>query len=51
MIARFVFACGPWLPRLFPDVLGTTIRITKQDVIYVGPRPGDRRYHAESLPA
>jgi sarcosine oxidase len=47
----FVFACGPWLPRLFPDVLGSLIRVTKQDVIYVGPRAGDARFHAESLPA
>jgi glycine/D-amino acid oxidase-like deaminating enzyme len=47
----FVFACGPWLPWLFPDLLGPLIRITKQDVIYVGPRAGDRRFHAEALPA
>jgi glycine/D-amino acid oxidase-like deaminating enzyme len=47
----FVFACGPWLPWLFPDVLGPLIRITKQDVIYVGSPPGDRRFHAEALPA
>ena len=47
----FVFACGPWLPWLFPEVLGDVVRVTKQDVIYVGPRPGDRRFHAEALPA
>jgi glycine/D-amino acid oxidase-like deaminating enzyme len=47
----FVFACGPWLPRLFPEVLGELIRVTKQDVVFVGPPAGDRRFHAESLPA
>ena len=47
----FVFACGPWLPRLFPEVLAGLIRVTKQDVVFVGPRPGDRRFHAEALPA
>ncbi|HET7676436.1 MAG TPA: FAD-dependent oxidoreductase [Candidatus Limnocylindrales bacterium] len=46
----FVFACGPWLPRLFPDVAGDLVRVTKQDVVFVGPREADRRYHAEALP-
>ena len=47
----FVFACGPWLPRLFPDVCGPLIRVTKQDVVYVGPPAGDRRFDAAELPA
>jgi sarcosine oxidase len=47
----FVFACGPWLPRLFPDVLGDVIRVTKQDVVFVGPRAGDTRFAADALPA
>ena len=47
---RFVFTCGPWLPRLFPDVVGDLIRVTKQDVCFVGPPGGDRRFEHESLP-
>ena len=47
----FVFACGPWLPRLFPEVLGGVIRVTKQDVLYLGPPAGDRSYHWSRLPA
>ena len=47
----FVFACGPWLPRLFPDVLGNLIRVTKQDVFFFGPPGGDGRFAAEWLPA
>lgn len=46
----FVFACGPWLPGLFPEVLGSVIRVTKQDVFFVGPPPGDHRFEAGSLP-
>jgi glycine/D-amino acid oxidase-like deaminating enzyme len=46
----FVFAAGPWLPRLFPRVLGDLIRVTKQDVVFVGPPAGDARFDAESLP-
>ena len=37
----FVFAAGPWLPRLFPALLGDLIRVTKQDVLFVGPDAGD----------
>src|SRR6185369_3354990 len=32
----FVFAAGPWLPRLFPELLGDLIAVTKQDVLYFG---------------
>ena len=46
----FVFACGPWLPRLFPDVAGSLIRVTKQDVFYVGAPGGDGRWAAEWMP-
>jgi sarcosine oxidase len=48
--ADFVFAAGPWLPQLFPGVLGDVIRVTKQDVVFVGPPAGDGRFAAESLP-
>ncbi len=47
---QFVFAAGPWLPRLFPDVVGDLIRVTKQDVVFVGSPPGDGRFRAEELP-
>ena len=46
----FVFACGPWLPRLFPDVLRGAIRVTKQDVLWIGTPAGDGRFAAEWLP-
>jgi glycine/D-amino acid oxidase-like deaminating enzyme len=38
----FVFACGPWLGQIFPDVLGPKIRPTRQEVFFFGPPPGDR---------
>lgn len=46
----FVFACGPWLGRLFPDVIGSRIRSTRQEVYYFGPAPGDTRFEERSLP-
>jgi sarcosine oxidase len=47
---RFVFAAGPWLPRLFPELAGDLIRVTKQDVIFIGPPAGDGRFGADRLP-
>lgn len=47
----FVFACGPWLPQLFPDLLGARIRVTRQEVFYFGTPPGDPRFDCASLPA
>lgn len=45
----YVFACGPWLGKLFPDVLGGAIRPTRQEVYYfTTPQPG--RYEAGRLP-
>lgn len=46
----FVFACGPWLPQLFPHLLGPRIRVTKQEVFYIGTPPGDGRFQSAALP-
>ena len=41
----YVFACGPWLARLFPGVLGETIQTTRQEVYYFGlPEAGAAAY-------
>jgi glycine/D-amino acid oxidase-like deaminating enzyme len=47
---RFVFACGPWLPILFPDVLGNRIFPTRQEVFFFAPPPGDESYLPGRLP-
>jgi len=47
----FVFACGPWLPKLFPDVLGDRLFVTRQETFYFGTPPGDRRFSPPALPA
>ena len=47
---RFVFACGPWLGRLFPDLLATRIFPTRQEVFFFAPPPGDARFAPQSLP-
>lgn len=46
----FVFACGPWLGSLFPDVIGDRIRSTRQEVFFFGTPPGDQRFTETALP-
>jgi glycine/D-amino acid oxidase-like deaminating enzyme len=48
---QFVFACGPWLPKLFPEAIGTRIVPTRQDVYFFAPEAGDVRFDAGHLPA
>jgi sarcosine oxidase len=48
--AAFVFACGPWLPKLFPGLLGKRIAVTRQEVFFFGAPPGDRRFAPPALP-
>jgi sarcosine oxidase len=48
---RFVFACGAWLPQVFPGLLRGRIRPTRQVVVYFGTPAGDQRFTAAHLPA
>lgn len=45
-----VWACGPWLPKVFPDVLGQRIFVTRQEVAFIAPPDGDDSYEASHLP-
>jgi glycine/D-amino acid oxidase-like deaminating enzyme len=47
----FVFACGAWLPAVFPELLGQRITPTRQAVLYFGTPAGDDRFAARRLPA
>ena len=47
----YVFACGPWLPKLFPEVASERMRSTRQDVFFFGAEPGDRRFGPSEMPA
>jgi monomeric sarcosine oxidase len=46
----FVFACGPWLPKVFPELLGRRIFPTRQEVFYFGPPSGDARFRPPDMP-
>jgi glycine/D-amino acid oxidase-like deaminating enzyme len=46
----YVFACGPWLGRLFPAEVGARIRPTRQEVFFFGTPEGDSRFEEGTLP-
>ena len=46
----FVFACGPWLGRLFPDAIGSRVTSTRQEVYYFGTPAGDLRFNDPAMP-
>jgi sarcosine oxidase len=47
---QYVFACGPWLGKLFPQTIGNSIRPTKQDVFFFGTPSGDDCFSDTKLP-
>jgi glycine/D-amino acid oxidase-like deaminating enzyme len=46
----YVFACGPWLGKVFPEVIGDRIRPTRQEVFFFGTPAGDQRFYEEKMP-
>lgn len=48
--SHYVFACGPWLPKVFPHLLGSRIFVTRQEVFFFAPPAGDARFMQGQLP-
>jgi glycine/D-amino acid oxidase-like deaminating enzyme len=48
---QLVFACGPWLPKIFPDLLGDLIHVTRQEVFFLGVPAGNELFKPDRLPA
>jgi sarcosine oxidase len=46
----FVFACGPWLGKVFPEILGARIFPTRQEVFFFATPPGDVRFAPPAMP-
>jgi len=47
---QFVFACGSWLAKLFPEIVGPRLFVTRQEVFYFGLPAGDSRFAPPALP-
>jgi sarcosine oxidase len=46
----FVFACGPWLGKIFPQVLVDRIFPSRQEIFFFGVPPGETRFTQPALP-
>lgn len=44
-----VFACGPWLGKIFPELLKKRLFVTRQEVFYFGA-PGGTEYRPGKMP-
>jgi glycine/D-amino acid oxidase-like deaminating enzyme len=47
---RYLFACGPWLGKLFPRTIGGNFVSTKQEIFFFGTPADDQRYNEGALP-
>jgi sarcosine oxidase len=50
LASKIVFACGAWLGKLFPEILGPRIFPTRQEVFFFGTPAGDGRFAPPALP-
>ena len=46
----FVFAAGPWLPKLLGQLPALELSVPQQEVIYFATPPGDARFDAGNVP-
>ena len=46
----FVFAAGPWLPKLLGPLPALELSVPQQEVIYFATPPGDARFDAGEMP-
>jgi monomeric sarcosine oxidase len=47
---HFIFACGPWLPKVFPGTLEQLIFPTRQEIFFLGSPPGNDSFRPPKMP-
>ena len=47
---RYVFACGPWLPKVFPDVIGPKVEPQRAEVFFLGIPGGSTEFDPAVMP-
>ncbi len=47
----FVYAVGPWFPKVFPELMGNRIRIPMGHVFYFAVPAGDTRFMYPNMPS
>ena len=48
--ANYVFACGPWLPKLFPELLARYIQPVRAEIFFLGIPPGMHDFDPPQMP-
>lgn len=48
--AAYVFACGPWFPKLFPELLASYIRPVRAEIFFLGIPAGVRDFAPPHMP-
>jgi glycine/D-amino acid oxidase-like deaminating enzyme len=48
---QFVFAVGPWSPKVFPDLMGPRVEVARSEYYYWGVPAGDVRFSWPHQPA
>lgn len=46
----FIFACGPWLPKVFPELLHDRIFPSRQEIFFLGTPPGNDSFRPPKMP-
>ena len=46
----FIFCCGPWLPKIFPQLLAQRIFPTRQEVFFLGTPSGNADFRPPKMP-
>ena len=46
-----LFACGPWFPKVFPELMGRRLRNPVGHVFYFAVPPGDTRFSHPHMPS
>ncbi len=47
---KYIFACGPWMAKVFPEIFEKKLQVFRRDVFFIGSRSGDDRYAYPKFP-
>ncbi len=47
---KYIFACGPWMAKVFPEVFAKKLEVYRRDVFFIGSPSGDSRYAYPNFP-
>ncbi len=45
-----IYACGPWLGKVFPEIMSPRLFVTRQEIAFFGIPAGDTRFQAPQMP-